>query len=70
MGDALRSTRARQVPETRGGPTPGGLREQPGLLRLPGEPSVRSTPSLSRGCFYPRRRRNPEVVNTFRSVSF
>lgn len=32
MGGALGSTRARQSPEVGEGPTPGGLREQPGLL--------------------------------------
>ena len=54
------------LPKPREGPTPGGLGEPPGLLRLPGKPSARATPSLSRGCFYPGRRRNPEVVDGFR----
>lgn len=54
------------LPKPREGPTPGGLGEPPGLLSLPGKPSARATPSLSRGCFYPCRRRNPEVVDGFR----
>lgn len=54
------------LPKPSEGPTPGGLGEQPGLLGLPRKPSARATPSLSRGCFYPGRRRNPEVVDGFR----
>lgn len=48
------------------GPLPAASGSRSACSVSPGKPSARATPSLSRGCFYPGRRRNPEVVDGFR----
>lgn len=58
-GDVRRPKPARAPPRAASGS--GG-----GLLCLPGEPSERSTLSLSPGWLYPRRRPNPEILSRFR----